>query len=133
MSKFKRTFIFLADQRREQIKANLYECLKALPMDKRFKITVEDYIEDKTAEQRGFFHALCKVFSDETGYTPEEIKQLCKVELMGTTVVTIAGRDVEVVKSSETLRRNEYSELIETIYRLAAEAGVILPAARFAA
>lgn len=128
-----RTFIFLDDQRRDRIKAGLYECLKSLPADKKYRITVEDYKENKTDEQRAFFHVLCKVFSDETGYTPEEIKQLCKVELMGTTVVNLAGREIEVVKSSETLKKQEYSELIETCYRLAAEAGVTLPSARWAA
>ena len=129
----KRTFIFLDDQRRDRIKAGLYECLKSLPADKKYRITVEDYKENKTDEQRAFFHVLCKFFSDDTGYTPEEIKQLCKVELMGTTMVNLAGREIEVVKSSETLKKQEYSELIETCYRLAAEAGVVLPSARWAA
>lgn len=130
---FKRTFIFLDDQRRDSVKAGLYDCLKSLPADKKFRITVEDYKEDKTAEQRAFFHTLCGIFAEATGYTKGEIKELCKVELMGTTVVTLAGREVEVVQSSEKLKKMEYSELIETCYRLAAEAGVILPAARWAA
>lgn len=129
--RFSRTFIFLDDQRRDSVKAGLYDCLKSLPADKKYRITVEDYKEDKTAEQRAFFHVLCKIFGDETGYTPAEIKALCKVELMGTTLVNLAGREVEVVQSSEKLKKMEYSELIETCYRLAAEAGVILPNARW--
>jgi hypothetical protein len=128
-----RTFIFLDDQRRDRIKAGLYECLKSLPADKKFRITVESYKEDKTAEQRAFFHTLCGIFGEATGYTKGEIKELCKVELMGTVVVSVAGRDVEVTKSSETLHKLEYSELIETCYRLAAEAGISLPSARWAA
>jgi len=133
MSRFKRTFIFLDDQRRDRVKAGLYECLKGLPADKKYRITVEYYKEDKTAEQRAFFHVLCGIFGDETGYTLGEIKELCKVELMGTTVISIAGRDVDVTKSSETLHKLEYGALIETCYRLAAEAGIALPSARFAA
>lgn len=130
---FKRTFIFLDDQRRDRVKAGLYECLKSLPTDKKYRITVEDYKEDKTAEQRAFFHTLCGIFGDETGYTKGEIKELCKVELMGTTVITLAGKTTEVTASSETLHKLEYSELIETCYRLAAEAGISLPSARWAA
>ncbi|HCC80398.1 MAG: hypothetical protein Tp185DCM00d2C31949971_54 [Prokaryotic dsDNA virus sp.] len=133
MSILSRTFIFLDDQRRDKIKVGLYECLKSLPADKKYRITVQDYVEDKTAEQRAFFHTLCGIFADETGYTKGEIKELCKFELMGTTVVNLAGREIEVVKSSETLKKQEYSELIETCYRLAAEAGIQLPNARWAA
>lgn len=133
MSTLSRTFIFPDDQRRDRIKAGLYECLKSLPTDKKFRITVQDYVEDKTAEQRAFFHTLCGIFAEATGYTKCEIKELCKKELMGTTFVALAGREVEVVKSSETLKKQEYSELIETCYRLAAEAGISLPSARWAA
>ena len=128
-----RTFIFLDDQRRDKIKVGLWDCLKSLPDDKKYRITVEDYKEDKTAEQRAFFHTLCGIFGEQTGYTKGEIKELCKVELMGTTVITLGGKTTEVTKSSETLHKLEYSELIETCYRLAAEAGISLPSARYAA
>lgn len=130
---FTRTFIFLDDQRRDRIKVGLWDCLKSLPADKKFRITVETYREDKTAEQRAFFHILCGIFADETGYTKGEIKEYCKKELMGSTVITLGGKTTEVTKSSETLHKLEYSELIETCYRLAAEAGISLPSARWAA
>lgn len=128
----KRTFIF-QDGPRDNVKRGLHDCLKSLPVDRKYRITVEDYKQDKTAEQRGFFHTLCEILGNETGYTKAEIKELCKQELMGTTVVNVGGIEREVVISSESLKRDEYSQLIETAYRLGAQAGIQLPSARWAA
>lgn len=128
----KRIFIF-QDGPRESVKHGLHDCLKSLPADKKYRITVEDYKQDKTAEQRNFFHTLCEILGNETGYTKAEVKELCKLELMGTTVVSVGGIEREVVISSETLKRDEYSQLIEMAYRLGAQAGISLPSARWAA
>ncbi len=78
-------------------------------------------------EQRGWLHVLCEILSEATGYTPGEIKELAKRELWGTTVVEIAGRHIEVVRSSEEASRKEYAKLIDTVYRIGADAGVPLP------
>jgi hypothetical protein len=67
---------------------------------------------------------------DELGYTLYEVKELVKGELLETTVVTIAGITRETTRSSESLKRGEYSELIDCVYRLASQAGVILPILR---
>lgn len=121
------TFVFRNDSNLDRIKAGLFIALKNLDLTKPKQITITEYKEDKTGEQRKTFHLLCKLFGDETGYTLNEIKELVKGELLDTTIVTIAGREREVTRSSESLKRDEYSALIETAYRLAAEAGVQLP------
>lgn len=123
----KKIFILRADKFRDNVKRGLFEALKTLPIDKNWQIAITPYKEDKTANQRGFFHLLCGKFAQETGHTPNEIKMFCKEECFGTSEVTIAGKTKSVVKSSEDAKRDEYRELIETCYRLAAEAGVVLP------
>jgi hypothetical protein len=125
-----RTFVLHAGKDWGRIVSGLIQHLKLLERDKSWQVTVQPYKEDKTSDQRAFFHVLCGVFSSETGYTKDEIKQLCKQVCFGTTEVIIGGREVEVVMASEKAKRDEYSELIETCYRLAAEAGIQLPPPR---
>lgn len=121
------TFVFRNDNNLQAIKLNLYRALKSLDLTKPKQITISDYKESKTNEQRNTFHKLCGLFGEATGYTKNEIKELVKAEVLDVTVVTLAGREIEVRKSSEEVKRDEYSVLIETTYRLAAEAGVVLP------
>jgi hypothetical protein len=128
-----RTFIFLDDQRRDKIKVGLYECLKSLPADKKYRITVQDYKEQKTIEQRNFFHTLCGILGDELGYTKGQMKEVIKQELMGKEIVVICGVEKEITRSSEELGKEEYSQLIETAYQVGALMGVYLPDARWAA
>ena len=74
---------------------------------------------------------MLKMIGDETGYTAEEVKELVKKSILGTKTVTIGNITKEVTESSESLDKRGYSELIEHTYRLAAEAGVIIPNPRF--
>ena len=46
-------------------------------------------------------------------------------------VSKVTGKENEIVKSSTKAKRDEYSQLIETTYRLAAECGIVLPTARW--
>lgn len=96
--------------------------------DNVMQITVEPYQHDKTAAQRGFWHVLIGLLSDETGYTKPEMKNILKVEIMGTETVTDwNGREIEQIPSSEAERRFGYSKLIDGTYRIGAELGAILP------
>lgn len=122
-----RSFALLAGQNWKDTWSSLVQYAKQLDHDKDWVIKVLPLKRDKTTEQRAWFHTLCKMFGDEVGHSQDEIKQICKAECFGVETVTVAGVTVEVVKSSELAKRDEYSQLIETCYRLAAQAGVILP------
>lgn len=81
---------------------------------------------DKTAAQRNKFHALCREIGKELGETPGHIKEAVKQEHFGLDEFKIGGKWYRAVKSSEDAKRMEYSELIETALRWAAENGVYL-------
>lgn len=130
MTSVTRTFVLRADTDWTRIVSGLMQHLKRSPRDKSWQVQVAPYKENKTDEQRSFFHVLCGIFSDQTGYSKDEIKQLCKAETFGTHDVTLGSVTVQVVKSSELAKRDEYSALIESCYRLASEAGVMLPPPR---
>ena len=120
-------WVFRNDDSLERVKKGLYLALNNLELSNPKQIAITNYKQDKTEEQRNSFHLLCKLFGDELGYTINEIKELVKGEVLDTTIVNIAGREREVTRSSESLKRDEYSALIESTYRLASEAGIQLP------
>jgi len=95
--------------------------------DDNMEVIIQKHRENKTVEQRGFWHFLLKIIGDETGYTLIEVKELIKKQLLGTKEIKIGGVVREVTESSESQTRMDYSKLIEETYRLAAEAGIQLP------
>lgn len=109
-------------------KKRALEAVKACMSDKIMQITIEPYQHDKTAEQRKGWHLLINLLADELGYTPIEMKNILKVQIMGVEIVTDwTGREIEQIPSSEACKRHGYSKLIDETYRIAAELGIILP------
>ena len=119
-------FILRDDNSLDRVKHGLYECLKNLKLEKPKQVSITDYKEDKTGEQRAWFHILCGLFGAETGYTKLQMKRVMMREVFGVEIVL----DVEIPKSSENLKRDEYSQLIEQTYIKAGEMGIILPPPR---
>jgi hypothetical protein len=119
-----KSFVIRSEHIAERCCEEIRECIgKEKPM----QVIIKPYKEDKTSAQRGFWHLILQKFGDEVGYTLPEIKDLVKKEILGTKIVTVAGRSIETVASSEDEKRIGYSNLIDQTYRLAAEAGVQLP------
>ena len=109
------------------IKRNAINAVMEKMGEDNMEVIIQKHKEDKTAEQRGWFHALCKTLGEETGYTQAEIKELIKKAIIGTKMVKVGGYEKEVTESSESLDKIGYSELIEGAYRIGAEAGIQLP------
>jgi len=105
------------------------EGMRAIKPDKKLDINISEYIPDQTDSQRGYFHTMCKVFADAIGESPDAIKWIVKKETFGSEEKNIAGVHIEEVKSTAkgSTNKMEYSELIETLLRLAAFADVYLP------
>lgn len=116
-------FILRDDPGLERVKQGLYSELKGLNLDKPKQVTVTDYKEDKTGEQRSWFHVLCELFGKEIGYTKIQMKRVMLDKVFGTETVL----DREISKSSESLKRADYSMLIEQTYIEAGEMGIVLP------
>lgn len=117
-------FILRDDDRVDGVKRGLYAFLKDLNLDRAKQVTITDYKEDKSGEQRAWFHILCGEFGKEVGHTKLQMKRVMLDEVFGTE--TVLGK--EISKSSESLNRDDYSTLIEQTYITAGEMGVMLPA-----
>ena len=94
-----------------EIKKNCLAAVMEIMGDQNMEVIIQEHEEDHTTEQRNFF----------------QMKELIKQDVLGTVVVEFAGRTKEVTESSEAQVKKRYSELIEGAYRIAAEAGVVLP------
>tara|TARA_R110000850_G_C9996087_1_gene467955 strand:+ start:9132 stop:9509 length:378 start_codon:yes stop_codon:yes gene_type:complete len=121
-----KVFILTDNDNLARVKGGLYETIKSLDLAKPKRITIEDDKESKTGEQRSWFHILCGMFGAEIGYTKLQMKRLMLAEVYGTEIVL--GK--EISKSSESLSRKSYSQLIEQTYIKAGEMGVQLPPPR---
>jgi len=118
-----RVFILTDNHNLETVKRGLYNTLKTLDLSKPKRITIDDDKESKTSEQRSWFHILCGLFGSEIGYTKVQMKRVMLKIVFGTEVVL----GVEIEKSSESLKRADYSQLIEQTYIEAGGMGIQLP------
>ena len=70
---------------------------------------------------------MISLLADEIGYTPAEMKDILKDEILGLKVIEWNGEPKEIHASSEDCKRHGYSKLIDETYRIAAEQGCVLP------
>lgn len=113
---------------RPEIRNNLIRRINTLDTSRVWDIEIKEHRKPKSVSQRGWFHALCKMLGNELGIPAGQVKELAKAQILGWRVVTLGGISFPVADgSSENLNRMEYSDLIEQVLMLAAEAGVILP------
>ena len=110
-----------------KVRTNAVNAVKTITGEENLEVIIQEHKENKTQEQRSFWHVLLKIISDDTGYTPSEVKELVKKRVLGTKVVSIGGYTKEVTESSEEQDKGSYSNLIESTYQIAAEAGIVLP------
>lgn len=114
-----------------QVRSNAARAVSEIKGADNLEVIIQPHRDDKTAEQRGWFHVLCKILGEETGYTKGEVKELVKKAILGTKIIKIGEHEKEVTESSEDQDKIGYSELIDGIYRLGAEAGIALPNPRY--
>ena len=111
----------------KQVRTNAVNAVKTITGEENLEVIIQEHKENKTQEQRNFFHLLCKILGDEIGYSQSEIKEVVKIEALGLKSVKVGDSIYSVTKSSEEAKKDEYSHLIDTLYRISAELGVNLP------
>lgn len=107
---------------RPDVRERAAEAVKVAPDG--YEVTIGEVVKDKTAEQRGKFHALCSDIGKELGLTPGQVKAAVKQEYFGLDEFKFGDKWYRSVKSSEDADRREYSALIDFAYQWAAENGI---------
>ena len=122
-------FTLWNDDSRSTVMTNLSSVLfNAFSSGKEIDVTISPHKRAKTSSQRNWFHKMCSIFGDEMGLTQGQVKDIAKAQIVGWRHVKVGGVDIVVPDgSSEDMSRLEYSEMIEALYRVAAESGVALP------
>lgn len=131
-----KTYILISDLQLKNCLRYLTEEV-TLPSDTQkrpYEVIIKPHVNSLSAQQRGWFHRLCEMISNDTGYTPEEIKMMVKEREWGSEIKTGPdGKQYKFVRSSERNEQGrktnkvEYGALIEGAYRLGADAGIVLP------
>jgi len=83
---------------------------------------------ERTREQENYYRKWCGEFAKFCGYSPDELHEILLRTCYGTD--TFEGRFGTVLRPrrrSGQVKRSEYSELIETLIRIAAENDFIVP------
>ena len=121
---------FILWTERREIRANCLDYINCLPFDITWDISIAKHVNNKTASQRGWFHKLCALFGDEIGMQAGDVKEIAKAKLFGWQQINYGGITLTLAAGhSETLNADKYGELIETVYMLAGESGIVLPEA----
>lgn len=125
----KLNFTLWNDDSRSTVMTNLSTILfNAYSSEAEIDVTINPHKRAKTSNQRNWFHKLCSIFGDEMGLTQGQVKDIAKAQIVGWRHVKVGGVDIVVPDgSSEDMNRLEYSEMIEALYRVAAESGIALP------
>ena len=112
------------------IRANAVKAIEALDPAVIWDITITNHVNSKTAHQRAWFHKLCALLGDELGMQPGELKEIAKAKLFGWKHIEYGGVTLTLADGhSESLSAKKYGQLIEVLYQLAGDAGIVLPEA----
>ena len=93
-------------------------------------LSVEPYTFKQTDPQRGYYHMWKNAFAQFCGCTPDEMHEHLLCEAYGSEVVrTRIGLRIRPLKRSNTkeANREDYSVLIDTLIRTAAEMDFTVP------
>lgn len=91
-------------------------------------LRIEPLRLERTCQQERYYRKWCREFAHHCGYEADEMHEILLRKAFGTE--TFKGRYGKVrrpTKRSGDAERGEYSELIETLIRTAAEEGFVIP------
>lgn len=105
--------------------------LQALPLDKPFRVTVEDYKPKRSNQQNAYlwsyvYPTICKNFE---GWRPEDVHEYMLGRHFGTeTLVTPDGEvaGTKPLRRSSKLNKQEFADYVAHIQQLASEHGIFI-------
>ena len=91
-------------------------------------VEIKPLVFDHTSKQRGYYHLWKRKFADWCGNTPDEMHEEILCQTYGSEVCqTKFGQRIRPLMRSSEANRVEYSVLIDTLIRVAAELGFVIP------
>jgi hypothetical protein len=97
---------------------------------KNVRLVVEELKKGKTDQQRKYAHACISIIAKDIGYDPSRLKMDIKVKLGLIDKHYVSGEVITVIRSTETLSREDYGKFIDSIIQLAGQMNISLPEPR---
>lgn len=113
--------------RDESLRKHALDLIAALSLDTPWVISWKRYRKGRTLPQNSYMHAIIDEFGKAIGYTPAEMKQVLKEELLTPKVILFRGTTRKLWPETSGMDTAELAEFIDGIHRIAAEQGVLLP------
>ncbi len=110
----------------ENMRQRVLNLIAALNIEKPWEITVAPHRKSRTLSQNSYMHAIIDELGRAIGYTPAEMKQVLKEELLTPKVVEFRGTTRKLWPETSGMDIAELGEFIDGIHRIAAEQGVLL-------
>lgn len=112
----------------EPSRKRIADLIMRLPASDKWEIDVKPYKPNRTVLQnRLYFHWLGHL-SNETGYTKDELHELCKQHVLGQEIKEVCGQMVHVIQSTTDLNTKEFIDYLEAVEQFFASKGFLLPA-----
>lgn len=102
--------------------------INRLNENKKVIVTLENQSSARSGRQNRYWHGACfPILAEATGYTVEEVKELCKKMFIKPKFVTIREKEYEIARGTSELTKYEGVEFTDKIRNLAVELGTYIP------
>ena len=112
--------------RDEQTKERAIARIKAIKPDQEnpLAVWIGPYKKIRSLEQNAAYWRLVALVANATGHSRDTLHTFFKKSAFGVRIEDIGGQLVEVIPSSASVSRGDFSELIEHVHRFIAEHGI---------
>ena len=94
---------------------------------KKVIITLDNPKRRSKEQNAYYFGVVLKLLADHTGYTTDEMHEICKYKFLGIDNKEIEGESIPIINSSRTLSTSDFMGYIEEIKQWAATLNVVIP------
>ena len=102
-------------------RAEAINAVAAITSDPLMCVIIKPYEKTRSDEQNRKIHALFSEIAQQTGYSPAEVKQMCKRDILGSKVVEYKGQKYEVLPETHRMSVKDMVDFIDQIYAWCAE------------
>ena len=94
---------------------------------KKVKITFDNPKRRSKDQNAYYFGIVLKLLAEHTGYTTDEMHEICKYKFLGIDNKEIEGESIPIINSSRTLSTSDFMGYLEEIKQWAATLNVVIP------
>lgn len=102
-------------------------CCAEIGASKGMKVTIGPM--KRSLDQNALYHSLVAIIAKEIGEEPDSLHEQLKVRFLGVEEKEVWGKKLIVPKSTASLSKSEFGNLIDKLYALGSNLNIQLPSA----